>query len=117
MPFDLGWSWTIIYRSSIGWLENIRMSTQITLFLYHNKKLSDINKIYLTHPIITCSLHTSDPLFSGQKHLLRGFFLKIMALFTICSQKRLVIKCSFDGAHISIPERLPNREMHELHSS
>ena len=102
------------YGSSIGWLENIRISTQLTVFLYHNEKLSGINKIYLSHLIITCSLHTSDPLFSGIKHLLRVFFLKIVALFTICSQKRLVIMCSFDGAHISKPERLQKREMHKL---
>ena len=31
---DLGWSWANIYGSSVGWLENTRMSTQPICYLY-----------------------------------------------------------------------------------
>ena len=32
--FRFGWSWANIYGSSVGWLENTRMSTQPICYLY-----------------------------------------------------------------------------------
>ena len=38
----VGWSWANIYDSSVGWLENTRMSTQPICYLYWKESTTPV---------------------------------------------------------------------------
>ena len=48
---------------------------------------------YRTRAIITRGLYIFYPIFEGQKRFLRSFFHKILTLYTVSIQERVIVAC------------------------